>query len=98
MKRSVRMREIRVVLWSCGRRNHGVTMDGFSLNGLFSRVSVVVGLVALTCTAYSLGPKIALVPVVNLAGEKWEQLKARQSNTCNAYLHDQFASRGFQIS
>ena len=58
-------------------------------------MSLLLGLI---CFGRAVGPKVALVPVVNLAGEHWAELKARQCNSCNSYLHDQFAIRSFQIS
>src|SRR5580692_7199783 len=78
----------------------GTTVEKMCLlTAVWRRFSfITLGLFALSCSAFSVGPKIALIPVVNLAGENWEQLKARQSNTCNSYLHDQFVARGFQIA
>jgi len=68
-------------------------LDGGSL----FRASLV-GLSLGLSGAAAAAPSVALLPVVNVAGENWEQLKARQSNVCNSYLRDQFTSRGFKIS
>lgn len=62
------------------------------------RAGLTVGFMASVCIALGSAPTVAVVPVINIAGENWELLKARQSNVCNAYLHDQFTTRGFHIS
>jgi len=66
--------------------------------GGLRRAGLAVGIVASVCSAYGSTPTVAVLPVVNVAGANWEQLKARQSNVCNAYLRDQFAARGFKQS
>lgn len=40
---------------------------------------------------------IALVPVLNLSGEKWAELKERQCQRGNAFLSEQFGNRGFTV-
>ena len=65
--------------------------------GVLRRAGFVAGLMATGCVAFASTPSVAVLPVVNVAGENWEQLKARQSNVCNAYLRDQFTARGFHI-
>ena len=66
--------------------------------GGFCRAGLVAGLLGSVCFGFCSAPSVAVLPVVNVAGENWEQLKARQSNVCNAYLRDQFLARGFHIS
>ena len=66
--------------------------------GALHRAGFALGFVALVCGAFAAPPSVAVLPVVNVAGENWELLKARQSNVCNAYLRDQFTVRGFHIS
>lgn len=43
------------------------------------------------------GPSIALLPVVNTAGEKWQELKDKQIAKGNSYLADEFGKRGFKV-
>jgi hypothetical protein len=66
--------------------------------GGLRRAGLAVGFVVSVCSAFGSTPTVAVLPVVNVAGANWEQLKARQSNVCNAYLRDQFAARGFKLS
>jgi hypothetical protein len=47
--------------------------------------------------AQETGPRVALVPVQNLSGEKWEDLKRRQSAKSDEYMREQFLRRGFQV-
>lgn len=61
-------------------------------------LGVVSVLAAVVCHAAASPLQVACIPVVNVAGANWEQLKARQSNVCNAYLRDQFAARGFKLA
>lgn len=68
------------------------------LEGSICRAWLPALLVMATAPALASGPRVAVLPVVNEAGQNWEQLKARQTNVCNAYLHDQFARRGFRIT
>jgi len=42
-------------------------------------------------------PRVVLVPVLNLSGEKWEELKLKQVAKANEYLQQQFRDRGFEI-
>lgn len=41
--------------------------------------------------------KVALVPVINTSGEKWQELKDRQCLRANEFLSTEFGSRGFQL-
>jgi hypothetical protein len=52
---------------------------------------------AAAATAQPEAPRVALVPVLNLSGEKWEDLKRRQSAKADEYLREQFLLRGFQV-
>jgi hypothetical protein len=54
-------------------------------------------LVASAAVARSQAPRVALVPVLNLSGEKWEELKARQISKSNEFLRTEFAKRGFSV-
>src|SRR5579871_2115881 len=82
-----------------GRATRRITGMGLRMldGGSLFRASLV-GLSLGLSGAAAAAPSVALLPVVNVAGENWEQLKARQSNVCNSYLRDQFTSRGFKIS
>ena len=40
--------------------------------------------------------RVVLVPLLNLSGEKWEDLKQRQVDKGNGYLREAFSARGFQ--
>lgn len=42
-------------------------------------------------------PRVVVVPVLNLSGEKWEELKAKQATKSNEYLAEQFTKRGFDL-
>jgi hypothetical protein len=42
-------------------------------------------------------PKVALIPVLNLSGEKWAELKQRQSMKSDEFLRDAFVRRGFDV-
>jgi hypothetical protein len=59
------------------------------------RPFVLLGLAALACAASAV--RVALLPVVNASGFQWEDLKARQVNDCNDYLHEQFVEHGLEL-
>jgi TolB-like protein len=42
-------------------------------------------------------PRVAVVPILNLSGEKWEELKAKQSAKATEFLTEQFTRRGFDL-
>lgn len=46
----------------------------------------------------SSAPSIAIVGVLNLSGEKWEELKKKQVRAVIDYLHTEFQKRGFSIT
>lgn len=52
---------------------------------------------AACAAAAAAGMKVAIVPVVNVSGQQWEALKARQDNGCNDYLRNQFEGHGFDL-
>ncbi|MHB8637361.1 MAG: hypothetical protein ACYC96_12900 [Fimbriimonadaceae bacterium] len=66
--------------------------------GRLCRAGSAVCFLGLAGFGVGAAPTVAVLPVVNVAGANWEQLKARQSNVCNTYLRDQFAARGFKQS
>lgn len=43
-------------------------------------------------------PSIAIIGVLNLSGEKWEELKKKQVTAVTDYLHAEFRKRGFRIT
>jgi hypothetical protein len=45
----------------------------------------------------SSSPSIAILPVLNTAGEKWQELKDRQRAKGDEYLADEFGKRGFAV-
>lgn len=42
-------------------------------------------------------PTLALLPVVNVSGEKWEELKSRQVEKVNEHVVKEFTARGFAV-
>lgn len=40
---------------------------------------------------------VAIIPIVNLSGEKWVELKQRQCDRGDQFLKEEFGIRGFQI-
>jgi hypothetical protein len=42
-------------------------------------------------------PRVVVVPILNLSGEKWEELKAKQSAKATEFLTEQFTRRGFDL-
>ena len=43
------------------------------------------------------GPKVAIIPVANTSGEKWNDLKASETDRGNEFLRDEFGKRGFEV-
>lgn len=48
--------------------------------------------------AFAQAPSIAIMPVVNSTGEKWEELRTKLTERVNAQLHKIFGERGFSIT
>ena len=48
-------------------------------------------------TAHRDGPRIAICPLYNVAGEKWVELKERQIRKSNEFLMTELGKRGFDI-
>lgn len=42
-------------------------------------------------------PTVALVPTINLSGERWESLRAKQQEKIDGYTLRMFTRRGFQV-
>lgn len=60
----------------------------------------------LTCFAFVLmafgfaqtaRPKVAIIPLLNQSGEKWEELKSNQIKKATEYLTTEFGKRGFDL-
>jgi len=43
------------------------------------------------------GTRVALVPLLNVSGERWADLKRRQVDKGNEFLREAFGDRGFQV-
>jgi hypothetical protein len=43
------------------------------------------------------GPRVAIVPTVNLSGESWNDLMTRQNERINNYLTTEFTKRNFRL-
>ena len=43
------------------------------------------------------GPRVAIVPTVNLSGESWNDLMTRQNERINGYLTTEFTKRNFRL-
>jgi ABC-type phosphate/phosphonate transport system substrate-binding protein len=41
--------------------------------------------------------RVALLPVINRTGERWEELKQRQNDRGNSFLSEEFGKRGFNL-
>jgi hypothetical protein len=42
-------------------------------------------------------PTVAIVPTVNVSGEKWEDFRRRQATKIDAYLEKEFKAKGFKV-
>jgi len=65
--------------------------------------ALLIGLISLGCATRAQAqsgprPTITLLPVVNLNGEKWKDLKLAEAKAGNQWLHKEFARRKFQIT
>ncbi len=43
------------------------------------------------------GPRLAIIPTVNLSGESWNDLMTRQNERINSYLTTEFTKRNFRL-
>ncbi|MFZ4506839.1 MAG: hypothetical protein ACOYON_03990 [Fimbriimonas sp.] len=63
-----------------------------------SKPTLVLALAGFTALLQAqTSPSVAIVPIQNLSGEKWEALKQNQINKSEEYLRDQFGKRGFSL-
>ncbi|MGV3618707.1 MAG: hypothetical protein ACO1SV_25575 [Fimbriimonas sp.] len=60
-------------------------------------VSAFAALASAAVAAVFDRPRVVVVPVLNLSGEKWEELKTKQANKATEYLNEQFTKRGFDL-
>ncbi|MBV6457188.1 MAG: hypothetical protein HONBIEJF_00295 [Fimbriimonadaceae bacterium] len=61
--------------------------------------SVLVSIsLAVTAGAFAINaPKVALLPIQHLSGEKWEELKRKQIDKGHQFLASEFKARGFEV-
>lgn len=64
---------------------------------LHSQLAVVLFLAPLVAAAQS-KPKVAILPVINTSGEKWEQLRTSQVDTAENFLNKEFEDHGFETT
>lgn len=43
------------------------------------------------------GPRVAMIPTLNLSGESWNDLMTRQNERINSYLSSEFTKRRFRL-
>lgn len=59
--------------------------------------TVALALASIGTFGQNAKPRVAILPVLNQSGEKWEALKTNQVSKAEEYLSDQFGKRGFDI-
>jgi hypothetical protein len=64
---------------------------------LLFTVSAFAALASAAVAAVFDRPRVVVVPVLNLSGEKWEELKTKQATKATEYLNEQFTKRGFDL-
>lgn len=67
--------------------------------GAFSAPAAIVSrpYLPLSQSAVASSPTVALLPIVNEAGDKWKDLKEKEIRAGTEFLHKQFSDRGFSI-
>jgi hypothetical protein len=64
------------------------------------RLILIVVLMALALAGFAQTParvRVAILPVLNQSGEKWEELKRKQVEKAEEFLYDEFGKRSFEI-
>lgn len=64
---------------------------------IFVTLAVLAALTSAAVASAFDRPRVVVVPVLNLSGEKWEDLKTKQATKATEYLSEQFTKRGFDL-